>query len=200
MRSSALIFIGLIACIGMVARAQSQMPSGWKTLHSVTQVPATLAGKPVRDGKCTLAVPADWIEDNTIDRSQARSRDGSAQAFIQQWPAGPHDTTFVERTRSTLSVYHKQVADNQRVDPHFHTDIKVLENSPKRLSVQRIAAKSILNSGVTDWTILAAGNPICYAMVTVLYTDPNDDSNYRAVAQRLLPVAQRIVASFTPAD
>lgn len=174
----------------------AQTPAGWKTLRSVSKPPATMAGPVSRDGACTIAVPADWIEDKTTDRSQAHSRDGRAQAFVQQWPAGPHYPTFLLRKNNTLSDYKKQIADNLRVDPKAITDMQVLDNTPTRLKVKRVSAAALASGGSTDWTLLTSGDPICYAMVTVGYTDPRDSPADRAAAQKLLPQADQIVASF----
>jgi hypothetical protein len=191
------------SCFMTVALASTyiaaQAPAGWKTLRSVSKPPATMAGPVIRDGPCSIAVPADWIEDKTTDRSQAHSPDGRARAFIQQWPAGPHYPTFLFRRDDTLSGYRKGIADNLRVDPKATTEMQVLENTPTRLKVKRVSAAALASGGVTDWTLLTAGDPICYAMITVGYTDPSDSPADRAAAQKLLPQADQIVASFARA-
>lgn len=74
--------------------------------------------------------------------------------------------------------------------------MQVLENTPTRLKVKKVSAAALASGGVTDWTLLTGGNPICYSMGTVGYTDPHDPPADRAVAQKLLPVADQIVASF----
>lgn len=113
-----------------------------------------MADKPVRDGPCTLAVPSDWIDDTTGDRSQAHAPDGTAQAFIQQWPTGAHFPTFQQRAHDTVNTYRQQAAANQRVDKKAITDVRVLENSTTRLKVQRVTPKNILTGNMTDWTVL----------------------------------------------
>lgn len=185
----------ILASTAMAAQA----PAGWKTLRSVSKPPATMAGPVIRDGACTIAVPADWLEDKTTDRSQAHSPDGRAKAFIQQWPVGPHFPTYLVRKNNILSGYKKGIADNLRVDPKATTDMQVLENTPSRLKVKRVSAAALASGGVTDWTLLTAGSPICYAMITVGYTDPHDSPADRAAAQKLLPQANQIAASFTSA-
>lgn len=189
-------FSCLTTVVLVSASIAAQAPAGWKTLRSVTKPPATMAGPVIRDGPCTIAVPANWIEDKTTDRSQAHSPDGRAKAFIQQWPSGPHYPTFLLRKNNTLSDYKKQTADNLRVDPKATTDMQLLENTPTRLKVKRVSAAALASGGVTDWTLLTAGDPICYAMVTVGYTDPHDPPADRAAAQKLLPQADQIVSSF----
>lgn len=191
------------ACLITVVLASSyiaaQAPAGWKMLRSVSKPPATMAGPVIRDGTCTIAVPADWIEDKTTDRSQAHSPDGRAKAFIQQWPVGPHYPTFLLRKNNTLSDYKKQIADNLRVDPKAITDMQVLENTPTRLKVKRVSAAALASGGGTDWTLLTGGDPICYAMITVGDTDPRDSPADRVAAQKLLPQADQIMASFRSA-
>lgn len=177
----------------------AQAPSGWRTLRSVSKPPATMAGPVVRDGKCTIAVPGAWLDDNTVDRSQSRSPDGRALAFVQEWPSKPHYPTFLDRKKNTLSDYRQQAATAQRVYQKPVIDVKVLKNSSTLLDVMRVGAPTLGTAGTTDWTLLSAGNPICYVMVTVNTAGPGSSAQDRAAAQTWLGVAQQIVASFTPA-
>lgn len=193
MRKLMVVIAGL--CL---VQALAAAPAGWKVLHSVSKQGPTMADKPVRDGPCTLSVPSDWIDDPTVDRSQARSPDGRAQAFIQQWPTGPHMPTFEQRAHNTVNTYRQQVANNQRVDKNAVTDVRVLENSTTRLKVQRVTPKNMVTGEMTDWTVISAGSPICYAMVTVQAAESNASAEHNP-AQRWLPAAQQIVDSFTAA-
>lgn len=176
----------------------AQVPAGWRTLRSVSKPPATMSEKVIRDGKCAIAVPGDWLDDATVDRSQAHSRDGKSNAFVQEWPSKPHLPTYLSRKDHILADYRNQKANWARLYHKDVVDLKVLEDSPARLKVVRVTTAP-LSLGITDWTLLSAGDPICYAMVFVSGTGPTDPGPDRAAAQRLLPTADQIVASFVPA-
>ena len=55
-------------------------------------------------------MPNDWLNDNTVDRSQAHSPDGRAQAFLLKWPSQRGYPTFLSRKKDTLVTYRQQAA------------------------------------------------------------------------------------------
>lgn len=195
-RMAAVVLVS--ACLWAGTCLWAQVPAGWRTIRSVSKPPATMAGPVVRDGKCSLAVPGNWIDDKTVDRSQAHSPDGTAQAFVQEWPSRPNTPTFASRKSQTLKDYQKQKADSARAYHQDVLELKVLEDSATRLEVVRVSTEP-LGPGLTDWTLLAAGDPICYAVVHVSGTAPTAPPAAHATAQQLLPVVEKIVASFSPA-
>jgi hypothetical protein len=178
----------------------AQAPSGWKTLRSVKQ-PVTTAGPVVRDGKCSIAVPTDWTERNTTDRSQAEATGGmiAATAFIQQWPVGPNKPTFAARKDFIVKDLRKQKADVQRGFHKDALDVRILEDTPTRLKVMKVTTPYAAFGGATEWTLLSAGDPICYAQVFAADASAAASPADRADAQRLHAVAERIVATFTAA-
>lgn len=192
------IILRCAALILFSACLWAQVPAGWRTLRSVSKLPATMSEKVIRDGGCTIAVPGDWVDEATVDRSEAHSPDGRGKAFVQQWPSKPHFPTFLQRKNQTLIDYRKQKADWARAYHKDVVDLKVLEDSPTRFRVLRVSTEP-LGLGVTDWTLLSPGDPICYAMVFVSGTGAADPAADRAAAQRLMAVADKIVGSFAPA-
>jgi hypothetical protein len=178
----------------------AQTPAGWRRLNSVSKPPATMAGSVIRDGKCSIAIPKDWVDDRTVDRSQAHSGDGRVEALVQEWPAGPKYPSFLNRKNQTLADYRNQQANAQRVYRQDVMDLKVLEDSPTSLKIMRTTVATPGGAGLTDWTLLAAGNPICYAMVKVSTAGQSAASVDRTTAQQWSAVAEKIVATFKPAS
>lgn len=176
----------------------AQSPAGWRTLNSVSKPPPTMSGPVVRDGKCTLAVPANWIDERTVDRSEAHSPDGRSRAFIQEFAASAK-YPFLNRKNQTLSNYRNQKANDARVYGKDSIDLKVLEDSPTSLKVMRTTAGGDGNPALSDWTLLAAGEPICYAMVTISISGLTSSAADRATSQHLSAVAEQIISSFGPA-
>jgi hypothetical protein len=188
--SAAVALLGACLC----SQAGAQPPPGWRILKSVSQPPARLTP----GAKCTLAVPANWLNDNTLDRAQAHSPDGRSRAFVQEWPSKPKYPTFLNRKNQTLIDYRKKKADSYRVYHQDVIELKVLEDSATRLELLRVNTEP-LGSGVTDWTLWAAGDPICYAMVSVQGTAPTVPPAEQEAARERLAAAEKIVATFTPA-
>jgi len=54
-------------------------------------------------------------------------------------------------------------------------------------------------TALTDWTLLAAGEPICYAVVTISTAGLTSSQADRTTAQQWSAVAEQIVSSFRPA-
>jgi hypothetical protein len=177
----------------------AEIPKGWRALNSVNKPAATMAAGVIRDGKCTIAVPTEWVHDRTVDRSQAHSADGSVQAFVQEWPSGPEHPTFLDRKNHTLRDYRNQKANAQRVYGHDAVDLKVLADSPRSLQILRTTAAAPGGAALTDWTLMAAGNPICYAIVRVSMAGLTSSPADRTTAQQGSAVAEKIVATFKPA-
>lgn len=176
----------------------AETPAGWRTLNSVSRPPETMAGAVIRDGKCSIAIPKDWIDDRTVDRSQAHSADGRVEAFVQEWPSGPKYPSFLKRKNQTLADYRNQKANAQRSYRHDVVDLKVLEDSPTSLTIMRTTAAMPGGAGLTDWTLLADGQPICYAMVKVSAGSLTAAAVDRTT-QQWSAVAEKIVATFKPA-
>lgn len=177
----------------------AQAPPGWRTLNSVSRPPATMAGPVIRDGKCSIAVPREWTDDRTVDRSQAHSADGRAEALVQEWPSGPKYPSFLDRKNQTLVSYRNQKANAQRVYGKDAVDLKVLADSPTSLQILRTTAATPGGAALTDWTLMAAGNPICYAIVKVSAAGLTASPADRTTAQQWSAVAEKIVATFKPA-
>jgi hypothetical protein len=177
----------------------AEIPKGWRALNSVSKPPATMAEAVVRDGKCTIAVPKEWVDDRTVDRSQAHSADGRVQAFVQEWPSGPEHPSFLDRKNQTLRDYRNQRANAQRVYGHDAVDLKVLADTPTSLQIMRTTAATPGGAALTDWTLMAAGNPICYAIVKVSIAGLTSSPADRTTAQQWSGVAEKIVATFKPA-
>lgn len=187
----ALALFGICLC----TYAAAQAPPGWRVLKSVSQPPAHLTP----GGQCSIAVPGDWRVIPTVtDRAEAHSPDGNAKALVQEWSSNPKYPGFLARKKDTLSEYQRQKSIGERVYHKDVLEVKVLEDSPTRLNVMRVSTDP-LGSGVTDWTLLAPGSSICYASITLFGTAPTASPADRAAAQRLMPVMQKIVASFVPA-
>lgn len=176
----------------------AQSTAGWRTLNSVSKPPPTMAGAVVRDGKCTLAVPESWIDDRTVDRSEAHSSESRAKAFIQEFAASAK-YPFLNRKNQILSNYRSQKANDERVYRKDAIDLKVLEDTPTALKLMRTTAGGDGNPTLTDWTLLAAGSPICYAMVSISTAGLTSSAADRATAQHLSAVAEQIISSFRPA-
>lgn len=187
------------ALVVMSACLRAETPPGWRTLNSVSKPPATMAGPVIRDGKCTIAVPKEWLDDRTVDRSQAHSPDARVQAFVQEWPSGPKYPSFLDRKNQTLLDYRSQKANAQRVYGRDAVDLKVLADSPTSLQILRTTAATPGGAALTDWTLMAAGNPICYAIVKVTTAGQTSSPQDRTTAQQWSAVAEKIVATFKPA-
>jgi hypothetical protein len=166
--------------------------AGWKTLKSPSIPPA----KRTPGGKCQIEVPANWIADNTFDRAQAHSPDGRAQASVTEYPATP--VTFSVREKNTLADYKNHKAALLRTYHQDVLDIQIVDNSPTHLSVVETSTEP-LSSGVKTWTLMSSGDPVCYALISVNGTAPTANAADHAASQQLIPVAQKIAASFGPA-
>jgi len=117
-RCAAPVFLS--TCLG------AEPASGWRTLNSVSKPPATMAGPVVRDGKCTIAVPGNWVDERTVDRSEAHSPDGRAKAFVQEFAASSN-YPFLHRKNQTLTNYRNEKANTERVYQKNTIVLKVLE-------------------------------------------------------------------------
>ena len=182
-------FVPVFLAVSLSAQARA----GWNVLKSVSIPPA----KRTPGGKCQIAVPADWnVKTTVVDRGEASAPGGMGTATIWEYPPTP--VTFEARKHSTLSDYNHQKAALLKTYHQDVLDIKVLDDSPTRLSVLETNTEPLSTGGKT-WTVFSAGNPVCYAQVFVGGTSPTAPPADRAAAQKLLPIAQKIIDSFGPA-
>jgi hypothetical protein len=186
------------ATIGMVwlltaGRAHAQSPpAGWKILRSA---PSPFGKTP--GGKCSVAVPNDWVPPYAVRNNAREAVDpqfGLATATLEEWPTG--NPPFAIRKKQLLEQLRQSKATALKVFHKDLIDLGVLEDSATRLVVKEVNTEPT-GSAVT-WHLLAAGDPICGAEVSVGGISSVTPS-YQASARKWLPVAEQIVATFAPA-
>ena len=191
MSRAAFLSAALILMSAYGAQTQSgQTQSVWKTL---------------RDGKCTIAVPDDWIVDEDmpdptkVHHSSIHSGIGPAtEASIMELPVGPHKPTFIVLKEHLLKDALRAKAIQLQVY-HHAVDVRVLENSPTRFILMTVTPDTGDGPGEADWLLLAAGDPICKARVHAGDPFANAGPEMHAAARQLRAVAEKIVTTFTPA-
>ena len=154
----------------------------------------------VRDGKCTIAVPGDWIVDEDMPDPTKVHRSGTGpatEASIMELPVGPDKPTFISLKDHLLKDALRAKATHLQMYHHTE-DVRVLENSPTRFVLMTASPDTGDGPGDADWIFLAAGDPICKGRVYAGGAFANAGSEMRAAAQQLRAVAEKIVTTFAP--
>ena len=189
------------------AQTQSSQTQSSQIQSSQIQSSQTQTGqiqsvwKALRDGKCTIAVPGDWIVDEDMPDPTKVHHSGigpATEASIMELPVGPDKPTFISLKDHLLKDALRAKAIHLQMYHHAE-DVRVLENSPTRFILMTVTPDTGDGPGDADWLLLAAGDPICKGRVYAGDAFANEGPEMRAAAQQLRAVAEKIVTTFTSA-